>query len=34
VTQQPTFDVQAIAEVFRQEYGRAVATLVRLRGDH
>jgi RNA polymerase sigma-70 factor (ECF subfamily) len=33
VTQQPTFDVQAIAEVFRQEYGRAVATLVRLLGD-
>jgi RNA polymerase sigma-70 factor, ECF subfamily len=30
---QPSFDVQAIADVFRQEYGRAVATLVRLLGD-
>ena len=30
---QPPFDAGAIAEVFRQEYGRAVATLVRLLGD-
>jgi RNA polymerase sigma-70 factor, ECF subfamily len=30
---QPPFDVQPIAEVFRQEYGRVVATLVRLLGD-
>jgi RNA polymerase sigma-70 factor (ECF subfamily) len=30
---QPSFDVQAIAGVFRQEYGRAVASLVRLLGD-
>jgi RNA polymerase sigma-70 factor, ECF subfamily len=30
---QPSFDAQAIAEVFRREYGRAVAILVRLLGD-
>jgi RNA polymerase sigma-70 factor (ECF subfamily) len=30
---EPSFDAQAIAEVFRREYGRAVATLVRLLGD-
>ena len=30
---QPSSEVQAIAEVFRQEYGRAVATLVRVLGD-
>jgi len=29
----PTTDVDAVGRVFRQEYGRAVATLVRLLGD-
>jgi RNA polymerase sigma-70 factor, ECF subfamily len=29
----PPFDIQAVAEVFRREYGRSVATLVRLLGD-
>src|SRR5450755_3908580 len=30
---QPSFDASAIGDVFREEYGRAVATLVRLLGD-
>jgi RNA polymerase sigma-70 factor, ECF subfamily len=30
---QPSAEVKAIEEIFRQEYGRAVATLVRLLGD-
>ena len=30
---QASSGVQAIADVFRQEYGRTVATLVRLLGD-
>jgi RNA polymerase sigma-70 factor, ECF subfamily len=29
---QPPFDLEAVAEVFRQEYARAVATLIRLLG--